>query len=186
MQLTARPEEDARMIRIAFAADGRVERILIGEGLARLVDALAGRAAGEMPGIIRRVLNKPPDFVLEFLTAFFSGADLRRYYAQAVETAAPWQARAMQAMASVPRGKVVSYGGLAGMLAAPRAARAAGSACARNPLPLLYPCHRVVRADGRIGAFMSREGGALKRRLLEFEGVIFDERGRIRAECFAE
>ena len=55
----------------------------------------------------------------------------------------------------------------------PKAVRAVGSACANNPLPLLVPCHRVLRADGTLGGY--RGGADAKRVLLELEGI--DEAG---------
>lgn len=77
-------------------------------------------------------------------------------------------ALAQQTLARIPYGETVSYGELAEMTGHPRAARAAGTACATNPLPILRPCHRVVRADGSLGQY----GGtpAVKRFLLELEG----------------
>lgn len=53
----------------------------------------------------------------------------------------------------IPYGQTRSYGQIAAQLDKPGAARAVGSACANNPLPLLQPCHRVVRADGSYGQF---------------------------------
>ena len=70
-------------------------------------------------------------------------------------------------------GEVVTYGELAGMAGRPRAARAVGSAMRDNPLPFVIPCHRVVAAGGRIGGYGGgRNAVALKRKLLEREGVI--------------
>jgi len=74
-----------------------------------------------------------------------------------------------RALRAVPRGEVVTYGELAELAGAPRAARAAGSFCARNRLGLFVPCHRVVGASG-LGSYGSF-GLAYKRRLLELEGV---------------
>jgi len=187
--------------RVILAADGRIGRVLLEKGLMPLLDALM--AAGEnahIPAaqdshfseIIRSAVCAPPGPAAEALPAFFSGSDLREYHAHcALDSLTPWQFRVMQAMAAIERGKVLSYGGLAKLLGATRrtCARAVGNACARNPIPLLYPCHRVVKSDGQIGAFMSAHEGApvaLKRRLLEFEGVRFDARGRVLAECFAD
>ncbi len=69
----------------------------------------------------------------------------------------------------VPRGKVTTYGELAGRIGHPRVARAAGSACARNPIPIVLPCHRVVPAGGTLGNY----GGEVwrKRYLLDIEGA---------------
>jgi methylated-DNA-[protein]-cysteine S-methyltransferase len=82
----------------------------------------------------------------------------------------------------IPRGRVMSYGGLAGRIGHPRAARAVGTALARNPFPLIIPCHRTIQADGTLGGF----GGGLKmkRALLEMEGVAFDRAGRVQSSFF--
>ena len=64
-------------------------------------------------------------------------------------------------------GTTVSYGELAGRVGRPGAARAVGQVMAANPVPLVVPCHRVIRADGSLGGFGS--GPALKRRLLKLE-----------------
>jgi len=69
----------------------------------------------------------------------------------------------------IPRGEVVTYGELAALAGRPGAPRAAGSFCARNRLPILIPCHRVVSAGG-LGPYGSL-GVDYKRRLLELEGV---------------
>jgi methylated-DNA-[protein]-cysteine S-methyltransferase len=72
----------------------------------------------------------------------------------------------------VPRGVTLSYGELASLAGRPGAARAAGSACARNPLPLVIPCHRVVHAGARrgdVGSYGAATGTDYKRRLLELE-----------------
>ncbi|KAA8723368.1 methylated-DNA--[protein]-cysteine S-methyltransferase [Corynebacterium phocae] len=71
------------------------------------------------------------------------------------------------ALTHIPYGATASYAELARTVGNPRAARAVGSACARNPVPILRPCHRVIRADGSGGAY--RGGSATKRWLLDFE-----------------
>ena len=70
----------------------------------------------------------------------------------------------------VPRGGTVSYGTLAARAGNPKAARAAGTACATNPIPLIVPCHRVVRTDGYIGQY-SLGGPENKRTILAVEGA---------------
>ena len=67
----------------------------------------------------------------------------------------------------IPYGRTRSYGWVAARAGRPRAARAAGQAMARNPLPLIIPCHRVIGADGSLVGYGG--GLALKRRLLELE-----------------
>jgi len=85
--------------------------------------------------------------------------------------------RALMADHAIPRGRVMTYGGLAAALGVPGGARAVGNVMAGNPFPLVIPCHRVVRSDGSLGGF----GGGLpmKRSLLEMEGVCFDGKGRV-------
>ncbi|HEX6946770.1 MAG TPA: methylated-DNA--[protein]-cysteine S-methyltransferase [Acidimicrobiia bacterium] len=65
----------------------------------------------------------------------------------------PFQERVLRVTAGIPRGEVRPYSWLAKEVGKPSAVRAAGSAVARNPVPLMIPCHRVVRADGRIGNY---------------------------------
>ena len=66
-------------------------------------------------------------------------------------------------------GTTASYGALARLSGSPRAVRAVGTTCATNPIPVVVPCHRVVRSDGALGAY--RGGPAAKRTLLDLEGV---------------
>ena len=67
-------------------------------------------------------------------------------------------------------GSTLTYGELAAAAGRAKAARAAGAACGRNPLPLFVPCHRVTGAGGRLGGFSS--GLAWKRLLLSAEGAL--------------
>lgn len=71
----------------------------------------------------------------------------------------------------VPLGQTLTYGELAARAGAPRAAQAVGSAMARNPWPIVVPCHRVLARDGSLHGFSAPGGLATKRRLLETEGV---------------
>ncbi len=69
-------------------------------------------------------------------------------------------------------GQTTTYGTLAKQLGAgPEAARDVGQAMARNPVPLIIPCHRVLAAGGRIGGFSAPGGSTAKARMLELEGV---------------
>jgi O-6-methylguanine DNA methyltransferase len=82
----------------------------------------------------------------------------------------PFQADVLRTTATIPKGEVRPYGWVANEVARPRAVRAVGSAVARNPIPLIIPCHRVVRADGHIGNY-SLGGPHNKVELLEHEGA---------------
>jgi methylated-DNA-[protein]-cysteine S-methyltransferase len=88
----------------------------------------------------------------------------------------PFQYRVWQELRSIPIGKTITYGMLAGRLRS--GARAVGNACRCNPVPIVVPCHRVVASNG-LGGFAGDSQGrliAVKRWLLEHEGV--EIRGR--------
>jgi O-6-methylguanine DNA methyltransferase len=80
----------------------------------------------------------------------------------------------------IPRGEVRPYAWVAAELGRPLAVRAVGNALARNPIPFVIPCHRVVRSDGRIGNY-GAGGPASKRALLQSEGLDTDEMERLPA-----
>jgi methylated-DNA-[protein]-cysteine S-methyltransferase len=102
------------------------------------------------------------------LQAYFAGAVVS-FEDVAIEVdGTPFQQALADALRAVPRGDVVTYGELAALAGRPGAARAAGTFCARNALPIFVPCHRVVAADG-LGSYGS-SGVEYKRRLLALEG----------------
>lgn len=73
----------------------------------------------------------------------------------------------VERLREIPYGEVRTYGQVADAVGSPRAVRAVGTACRRNPLPIAIPCHRVVRSDGTIGQYAG--GEAAKRLLLAVE-----------------
>ncbi|GIW20452.1 MAG: hypothetical protein KatS3mg065_0748 [Chloroflexota bacterium] len=82
----------------------------------------------------------------------------------------PFERAVLTKALEIPPGEVRPYGWIAAEIGRPTAVRAVGSALARNPIPLVIPCHRVVRSDGVLGAY-SMGGPATKRRLLAAEGA---------------
>ena len=78
--------------------------------------------------------------------------------------------RVLRATARVPFGEVITYGEAADRAGNPRAFRAAGTALGSNPIPIVVPCHRVIRAGGAIGNYGG--GPQMKRYLLELEGAL--------------
>ena len=100
------------------------------------------------------------------LIAYFAGQPVNFTVPLAPAGLTPFQVRVLEQCRLIPYGEVRTYGWLAARVGKPGAARAVGQAMARNPLPLLIPCHRVVAADG-LGGFGG--GLALKARLLDQE-----------------
>lgn len=78
--------------------------------------------------------------------------------------------RVLRATSRVPFGEVITYGDAAKRAGNPRAFRAAGTALGSNPIPIVVPCHRVIRAGGEIGNYGG--GPEMKRFLLELEGAV--------------
>ncbi len=108
--------------------------------------------------------------VINALEAYFNKAsqvinvplDLRR--------ATPWQIAVWEALRAVPYGETRSYQWAAKSVSRPAAARAVGAACRLNPIPIIIPCHRIIRQDGQLGGYSGGEN--IKRKLLELEGYL--------------
>lgn len=83
----------------------------------------------------------------------------------------PFELDVWTALRTIPWGATASYGQVAVMVGRPKACRAVGAACGANPLPLIIPCHRVLRADGAIGGYSGGGGVDFKRSLLLLEGI---------------
>ena len=80
---------------------------------------------------------------------------------------------------NIPKGKVATYGQVAALSGNPRRARVVGYALHVNPMPGIIPCHRVVNREGRTAPAFAFGGPDVQRKLLEAEGIVFEEDGRI-------
>ena len=89
-----------------------------------------------------------------------------------------------EAVKSIPRGKVASYGQIAVLAGNPRAARVVGWALHVNPDPENIPCYRVVNRAGRVSSAFAFGGENMQRMLLERDGVEFDDKGLVKREYF--
>jgi methylated-DNA-[protein]-cysteine S-methyltransferase len=105
-----------------------------------------------------------------YLKRYFSrrSSPLRRISVD-LRFSSSFDAKVLQSLRSVPAGETRTYSQLAKQCGSPRAARAAGNALNRNPIPIVIPCHRVVRKDGSLGGFSG--GLRWKKLLLRLEGV---------------
>ena len=158
--------------------DGPVGRLLLAatpSGLVRVAFASEGEDAvlQELADRVSpRVLPLPSrlDETARELDEYFAGR--RRQF----DVALDWQLSSGfrrgvlgHLAVDVEYGHTTSYAGLATLAGSPRAVRAVGTACATNPIPVVVPCHRVVRSDGSMGRY--RGGEEAKHALLELEGV---------------
>jgi methylated-DNA-[protein]-cysteine S-methyltransferase len=142
-----------------------VVRIHLGGGEASFV-----RGLQREHGVLAERNDRALSSVRSALRDYFSGRTLGLDFAADLSALPDFQRRVLEALRQVPYGTVVSYGELARRVGEPGAARAVGQAMGSNPLPLLYPCHRVVAHDGSLGGFAG--GLPMKRALLELEGAL--------------
>ena len=113
--------------------------------------------------------------LLDELQQQYPRAVLQQYFADATIPASlplaplgtPWQQRIWQELQKIPSGQHLSYSGLAERCGKPKAARAAASACAQNPISLFIPCHRIIAKSGALGGY--RWGIDKKQWLLNWE-----------------
>ena len=121
---------------------------------------LAGRAARD-PQRLRPVREQLAEYFAGRRTHFDLPVDL--------QGVGDFGARVLRATAEIPFGRVSSYGAIARAVGTPGASRAVGGALGRNPIPIVIPCHRVLRGDGSLGGYGG--GPWIKDRLLTLEGV---------------
>jgi methylated-DNA-[protein]-cysteine S-methyltransferase len=144
-------------------------------GLVRLafpeedVDSVLERLARRLsPRIVEA--SAPLEPVRRELDEYFSGA--RRSFELPLDWAlmGPFGRRVLRVTAEIPYGGVLSYAEVAADAGSPRGSRAAGNALGSNPIPIVIPCHRVLRTGGALGGY----GGGLERKrwLLELEGAV--------------
>ncbi|NLX22714.1 MAG: methylated-DNA--[protein]-cysteine S-methyltransferase [Phycisphaerae bacterium] len=144
-------------------------------GLSELVITRRTKSAAERLAQ-KRWPEAAPDPILfpalrEQLRAYFAGQRVRFDVKLDLDALTPFQRSVLRACARIRYGATMTYGQLADRVGHPGAARAVGGALARNPVPLVIPCHRVVAADGSLGGFSAEQGVALKRWLLDLEAA---------------
>lgn len=144
---------DQGIVRIALDAEDE-ESVL--EDLARRISPRIARHGRQAVTVTRGQLDR-----------YFAG-DLKRF-----DVPLDWRLtrgfrrEVLRETAAIPYGSTASYAQMAERAGSPRAVRAAGSALATNPLPIIVPCHRVLRSDGKVGAYLG--GTSMKQELLALE-----------------
>lgn len=133
------------------------------------IDAFLERLARQLsPRIVEAPASLDP--VKRELDEYFAGR--RRAFDLALDWSliGPFGRRVLRMTAAIPYGGHLSYAEIAAEAGSPRGARAAGNALGANPIPIVIPCHRVLRSGGALGGY----GGGLdrKRYLLELEGAL--------------
>ncbi|WP_425284278.1 methylated-DNA--[protein]-cysteine S-methyltransferase [Arthrobacter alpinus] len=139
---------EAGLVRVAFATEGHD---LVLEQLATTIGPRILRA----PSRLDRAAIELEEYFAGRRTDFDLALDLR--------LATGFRREVLDHLPTIGYGHTASYAAVAAMTSSPRAVRAVGTACARNPLPLVLPCHRVVKSDGSQGAYL---GGVEAKALL--------------------
>jgi len=145
----------AGVVRVAFESEGH-EAVLA--DLARRVSPRVVEAPARLDAVARE------------LDEYFAGRRTRFDAHLDRRLSAGFRLAVLTHLSDVPFGRTESYAEVAAALDNPRAVRAVGSACATNPLPVVVPCHRVLRSDGALGGYLG--GLDAKRTLLRLEGVL--------------
>jgi len=134
------------------------------EGLETVLEDLANK-------ISPRILLSPKrlDDTARQIEEYFSGT--RRHFGLPVDLSlsSGFRRTVLNYLPDIAYGKTASYGDVAAAVNNPKASRAVGTACATNPLPLIIPCHRVIRSDGHTGSYLG--GPETKRQLLSLEAA---------------
>jgi methylated-DNA-[protein]-cysteine S-methyltransferase len=143
------------LIRLAYNAEEYADDVL--EELARRVSP----RVVEAPAALDTVRRELDEYFQGKRTSFDIPVDWRLHDG--------FGRRVLRATARIPFGKVLTYGEIAAKAGSPRGSRAAGNALGSNRMPIVVPCHRVVRSGGKIGGYTG--GVERKEYLLELEGV---------------
>jgi methylated-DNA-[protein]-cysteine S-methyltransferase len=135
------------------------------EDIDAVLDGLSRRLS---PRIVES--SAPLDGVRRELEDYFAGT--RRSFELALDWSliGAFGQRVLHATAEIPYGRVLSYGEIATEAGSPHGSRAAGNALGSNPIPIVIPCHRVLRSGGALGGYAG--GPDRKRWLLELEGAL--------------
>lgn len=144
----------AGLVRIAYANEGH------DEVLATLSTRVSPRVL-HAPGRLDEVAAELDDYFAQRRRIFDVPLDL--------QLAHGFRREVLTSLPSIAYGTTASYAAVAAHAGKPRAVRAAASACATNPLPIVIPCHRVVRSDGSLGGYLG--GPEAKRILLRLEAA---------------
>lgn len=149
---------------VAATTDGLVRVAYESEGLDEVLQFLATKISPrilETPRRLDEVASQLEEYFEGHRTVFDLPLDLR--------LSAGFRRSVLSYLPAIGYGKTASYQSVAAAVDNPKAVRAVGSACATNPLPVVIPCHRVIRSDGQIGAYLG--GPEVKHQLLDMEAA---------------
>lgn len=142
------------LVRVAYA---REDHDIVLQHLADEVSPRILRAPGRLDGAAREL----DEYFARTRRSFDLPLDWR--------LTAGFRSTVLHHLPEIDYGRTASYATVAALAGSPKAVRAVGTACAKNPLPVVIPCHRVVRSDGAMGGYLG--GAEAKRLLLDLEAA---------------
>jgi methylated-DNA-[protein]-cysteine S-methyltransferase len=147
---------------LAATSTGLVRVAYEREGLDAVLLDLAGK-------ISPRILRAPRrlDEAVRQLDDYFAGRRTTFDLQLDLSLSAGFRRVVLAYLPAISYGQTASYQSVAAAVQRPKAVRAVGTACATNPLPVVIPCHRVIRSDGQLGAYLG--GPEIKHQLLDLE-----------------
>lgn len=145
---------DAGLVRLAFGSEDH--------------DAVLARLAEKVGP---RVRERPDrlDAAATQLDEYFAGRRRRFELPLDLRLSGGFHRVVLGQLQRIEYGSTASYTAIAAAAGSPKAVRAVGRACAGNPVPVVVPCHRVLRSDGTVGRYLG--GGSVKQQLLDLETV---------------
>ncbi len=147
---------------LAATPSGLVRVAYEREGLDAVLRSLAGKVSPRILRTPRRL-----DEVARQLEEYFAGRRSTFDLPLDLRLSAGFRRSVLTYLPAISYGKTASYKSVAAAVHNPKAVRAVGTACATNPLPVVIPCHRVIRSDGQLGAYLG--GPEIKHQLLDME-----------------
>lgn len=150
---------------LLVARNGRLFRLDMMAGEPHLIKK---ELAAAYPGSVES--ENPFREIREDLDRYFKGEKVEFRAEIDISGLRPFTQKVLKELMNIPYGELRSYGWIGKRLGYPSASRAVGQAVGRNPIPIIIPCHRVIRQDGNIGGFSS--GIHIKKMLLSIEGSL--------------
>lgn len=118
-------------------------------------------------------INETKNHITELIKSYFYG-EIEKFDISilSMDDLNNFQKNVLYKISLIPRGKVTTYKRLSELIGKNRAYRAIGNSLAKNPFPIILPCHRVIKSDLNVGNFVN--GSFLKMKILKFEGIDFE------------
>jgi methylated-DNA-[protein]-cysteine S-methyltransferase len=153
---------------IAGTRRGIIRLVLPGMAEDEIISAISSELGGQSSELLSDI-NRSLRDVEKSVKRYFNGERCDFVFPVDLSHCTEFQRKVYKVTRNIPYGEVKTYKWIAERLAISDAARAVGNALSKNPIPLIIPCHRVIKEDGKMGGFTAPGGIDLKVRMLKME-----------------